>query len=376
MLQTAPINTPRFDHDAVSLAVLGMLIEEQRTNSIRNSTMQGAVVGAPGTPPTNWQILGPAGITGSIAGVGTEAGIPYVDVRLSGSASLKVIAFEATLQIAAASGQIWTLSPYVRQVAGLMTNITSIKLEIVGSTSGGAGTTDDSLGADLKANIAVGALAGFRPSLAATLADATTAFLRPQITVATNGAAIDITLRIGLPQLEQGAFATSPIPTTNAAVTRSADVAGMSAAGWYNQVAGTLFVDFTYLGQPTGSFSAVVALVGANPDQDFIGITTQQAAGIMGGSVFVGGVGTATAGVSGLTVGSPAKAAMSWDASGQSFVLNGGSPVTAGAQALPTIANLRLMGRVHFQNTMSGWIRRVRYWPWKLTNAQLQAMTA
>jgi hypothetical protein len=32
----------------------GLLVEEARTNGIRNNSMQGAVVGTPGTPPTNW----------------------------------------------------------------------------------------------------------------------------------------------------------------------------------------------------------------------------------------------------------------------------------------------------------------------------------
>jgi len=40
----------------------------------------------------------------------------------------------------------------------------------------------------------------------------------------TTGTAIDLTLRIGSPQLEQQAVASSPIPTTAAAVTRPADV--------------------------------------------------------------------------------------------------------------------------------------------------------
>jgi hypothetical protein len=45
------------------------------------------------------------------------------------------------------------------------------------------------------------------------------------------GVAIDITLRIGMPQLEQGAFATSVIPTTTATVTRATDVASINGTG-------------------------------------------------------------------------------------------------------------------------------------------------
>ena len=44
-LQTAAINAPRFDYNPSTLAARGLLIEEQRTNSIRNNTMVGAVAG-------------------------------------------------------------------------------------------------------------------------------------------------------------------------------------------------------------------------------------------------------------------------------------------------------------------------------------------
>ncbi|MFM6192892.1 MAG: hypothetical protein ACKPFF_10615, partial [Planktothrix sp.] len=54
VMQLASANTPRFDHNPNTKESLGLLIEEQRTNSIRNNTMQGAVAGTPGTLPTNW----------------------------------------------------------------------------------------------------------------------------------------------------------------------------------------------------------------------------------------------------------------------------------------------------------------------------------
>jgi hypothetical protein len=61
----------------------------------------------------------------------------------------------------------------------------------------------------------------------------------------TNGLAVDITLRIGLPQLELGAFATSPILTTAAAATRLASVGQDTAIStWYNAVESSFVVGF------------------------------------------------------------------------------------------------------------------------------------
>jgi hypothetical protein len=65
--QTAATNEPRFDHDPITGECLGLLVEEQRTNSIRNNTMVGAVAGTPGTLPTNWSATAAGGNITSIS---------------------------------------------------------------------------------------------------------------------------------------------------------------------------------------------------------------------------------------------------------------------------------------------------------------------
>jgi hypothetical protein len=61
----------------------GLLVEEARTNSIRNNSMQGAVAGTPGTLPTNWSESRAAGLTQTVVGTGTQNGIDYIDIRLN-----------------------------------------------------------------------------------------------------------------------------------------------------------------------------------------------------------------------------------------------------------------------------------------------------
>jgi hypothetical protein len=74
VLTSAATNAPRFDFNPSTLAAQGLLIEESRTNSIRNNTMVGAVAGTPGTLPTNWsESLG--GVTRQVVGTGTTNGI-------------------------------------------------------------------------------------------------------------------------------------------------------------------------------------------------------------------------------------------------------------------------------------------------------------
>ena len=82
VLQSAAVDQPRLDYNPSTLAAQGYLIEESRTNSIRNNTMVGAVVGTPGTIPTNWQVFtNVTGLTRQIVGTGTENGITYIEVK-------------------------------------------------------------------------------------------------------------------------------------------------------------------------------------------------------------------------------------------------------------------------------------------------------
>ena len=84
-LKSAASGAPRWDYDPATHVLNGLLIEEARTNSARNSTMQGAVVGTPGTLPTGWLISPNAGLTTSVVSLQTVNGMPTIDLRISGT---------------------------------------------------------------------------------------------------------------------------------------------------------------------------------------------------------------------------------------------------------------------------------------------------
>jgi hypothetical protein len=229
LIERATTDQPRFDHGTLSRQSLGLLVEEQRTNSISNNTMVGAVAGTPGTLPTNWTApSAPNGLSREIIATGVEDGIAYIDIKYSGTTTGAGVANVVPLDgVAASSGQAWTSSLYVALAAGTTNNVT-VTHRIRSAVSGGGFLA----GTDQVLSPTAGSLKGKRTAVTLSSAAATIASLGQYIVFShASGAAIDITLRIGLPQLEQGAFATSVIPTTTTALTRTVDSAVIDGTG-------------------------------------------------------------------------------------------------------------------------------------------------
>ena len=376
VLTSAATNAPRFDYNPSTLAAQGLLIEESRTNSIRNNTMQGAVAGTPGTPPTNWGVSGTAdGIAIQVVGTGTENGITYIDFRYSGTAtatSFKIVRFEATNNIVAASGQTWTAATYMRIVAGSTANITGLEHQVVGYTSVGAVSEQTNTPPVLTSTMT-------RFVTTRALNNATTAFVTSWFAFTfNNGAAIDITLRIGLPQLELGAFATSVIPTTTTALTRAADVASVNTLSpWFNATEGTIYAEFAVT-QPVSGGNQFLARFSDNSFNNSIGdnVASTGAAQIVtqSGGVF-DGIASATPNVSANTV---AKFAGAYATNDLAACINGGTVATDITATIPSGMTRFDLGSDHIgaNRIKAGYLRRITYYPRAFPPAQLQALTA
>lgn len=93
-------------------------------NGIRNNTMVGAAVGSPGTLPTDWSTQGTLdGVSMSVVNLGTEFGMSFIDIAVSGTATASttwnMIGFDTAGQSSVA-GYDFVGSVYYRVVSGTL----------------------------------------------------------------------------------------------------------------------------------------------------------------------------------------------------------------------------------------------------------------
>jgi hypothetical protein len=181
------------------------------TNAIRNPAAAGASAGTPGRVATNWGMYNPdasRGISTQIVGSGTEADIPYLDLRVSGTATAGAVGqiqvfFEGGQHIAARKGQHWTVSLYAKVVGG-STNACSTNLAFNENDASGnyVGTAlfypFNPIGAPLETGV---------QSWAAPSTHAKVTFVQPYLSVGYGiGTPCDVTLRIGSPSMDKGSL--------------------------------------------------------------------------------------------------------------------------------------------------------------------------
>jgi len=371
-LQTAASGVPRFDYDPVTHTLKGLLIEESRVNRIRNSTMQGAVAGTPGTLPTNWSIVyNPAGFSTQVVGTGTENGMAYMDFRVYGNTVASEFQLRTDQYTGAGAGQNWTGSMYLKLAGGSTTGISQVRSRITWQQTDGTYITQSVN--NVISNL--GATDYYRGIVTAT-APASTGRISQELNIVASATGADITIRIAAPQTELGEFATSFIPTTTVAVTRAVDTFSMPTGAWFNATEGALYAATNPLG--VASFYPQIALFGDGTSANFIAYTLFPSNNFLeewkqsSSTLFTVNAGVVTAGMTNKVIGV-------YKSTSSAAVKNGGAPVTSAA-ALGTLpitlfsvgSNLARGGT---DGRYSGTISNLRYYPLRSSNAQLQLLT-
>lgn len=381
-LQTAANNVARYQYNPENLSAQPyLLLEESRINSIRNNTMVGAVTGVPGTIPTNWQTTSLSGISYDVSGTGIENGINYVDIRVSGTSSVASYAnITPDILIAAVSGQTWTASFWAKLVSGSLTN-TNANIEIRESDA-----TQNFLANILVVVPLTSTLTRYKQTK--TLNNASTAFasLRfiAQISI---GLPVDFTVRIGLPQLEQGTFVSSVIKTSTAAVTRQADgstaaqairnadnakITGSNFSSWFNPTEGTIFTEilnkYDTVGQRFLSF---------NDDTTGNLIEIISSGGGLGpyGYIASSSVGQTAAATGSIAVNTSYRVAFAYKTNDAQVYRNGSSVTTDSSVTLPTVTQLFIGSALSNSLVSNSCIKQIKYYPSRLSNTELQLLS-
>lgn len=360
-----PANVPR-------ITARGLLVEEGSTNQIRNPRAEGAAAGTPGTAPTNYQVFA-NGATLSIVGSGYENGWPYFECRLNGTPTQDpYVDFEASSTVSANNAEDWTTSVGVKLTAGDLTNISGMQLSL---RQGGASDAFLSLlaGPDVTPTSE-----HKRFFYSSTTNNASIQFIRNRLTINWDGSgAIDITLRIYAPQLEQKAFPTSPIlppAGTLEARTRVADDVEVANGAWSNDNgAGTLYVNAT-LNAPyvSGNLGWLGAGYGADNSNS---IRARAASSFSVVAVDGGATQASLAGPTITGAGQNIKSAFAWDTNDFASSFNGVAQATDSSGTVGFGAAKLLFGIAGGSGQYpSQYVKDVRYWPRRLTNAELEAL--
>jgi len=370
-LQTASNDVARFDHDPATGASRGLLIEEARTNSFeRSAEFDNAYWSA-----TGLLAFGSGSTADAIA---APDGTTTADLITQNSSNNF---HNVTRQITTVSGTAYTMSVFAKAGAS------SILQLVLGSagfsvitrawfdiSAGTAGSTAGSPSATSIQNCGNG---WYRCSISktATAADSTPFTLS---IASANGASAQYLgdgasgFYLWGAQLEAGAFPTSYIPTTDATATRAADSAVVTPiSSFYNTAEGTLFTEAVFRGTSDGT---ILCFDNNSATERWILTVNTSAIPALAAT-------SSSSTVASIAIGSAVTSTeiikLAGSVKQDDFqAARGGTLGTADTSGgMPSsIARLQI-GRRQSVGIFNGHIRKIAYWPRRLSNTLLQQLT-
>lgn len=375
LIQTAAVNVPRFDYNPTTLAPLGLLIEEQRANLLTYSEQfNNAAWTKTRSSITANTIVAPDGtLTGDklVEDTTASASHPlislYLTVVVGSTQSFSIYAKAAersaiVLRLNAASDSIWAAF-----------NLSTGSVGTVANSGTGSGATG---------SIQAVGNGWFRCTLTGVFSS-TSAF--PQAIIYPAVSATDPTntsiiytgngysgLFLWGAQLEAGAFPTSYIQTVASQVTRSADVASMTGtnfSSWYNAAEGSVYSQIVKSSSNIGGAWDINAGGTANSIRLTPNNTTQFY------RVNTSSIEQVAFDIAASSNGS--KAIITYRVNDFAASVNGGAVSTDTSGSIPVVDRL-LIGSFNTvgANNLNGHIQQIVYYPRRLSNAQLQALTS
>ena len=373
LIQTAAINAPRFDYSPTTLAPLGLLIEEQRTNLVTYSEQfdNAAWVKTRATVTANATVA-PDGTTTAEKLIATVDNNTHFINQVNSYTSGLTYIFSTF-----AKKDEWNFVrlgfPSDRFPGSGRSACFNLDAGTVGETQSGVTASIQNIGNGWYRCV-------ISADATSSGASTTGVALNPQsvdLAVSESVAGDGISgIYIWGADLEAGAFPTSYIPTVASQVTRSADVAvmtGTNFSDWYNQAEGTLFVNAT-TPPNLSTFPTIAALSdGTTSNRTFFyGFTSGLFFGITTGGVSQG----QAASLFTPTVGSQVLLAAGFKVNDVAIARNGIQGTTDTSATIPVVDRLFIGNNAVGAATLNGTIRQLAYYPRRLANSELVALTS
>lgn len=382
LIESVAANQPRFDYDPVTLQPKGLLIEEQRTNLLTYSEQfdNAAWVTSGRVTITANQTTAPDGTITSdklteTIDTGTHRVWYTINYNPNTTYTASVYFKKGTRRWTFMS--IQTDSTPTTQIQQWF----DLDNGILGSNGIGAGGTEASRLSASISNIGDGwyrcsLVVGFGGTVSNGISRGFyTGISNADGVVVYAGSTSDYNYIWGA-QLEAGAFPTSYIPTTSAQATRAADVASMTESNfssWYRADEGTLFAEYTVSAPRSSDFTVFKVSDGTSSNQIQTG--TGSSATIFNSFIISGGVSQGNNLVSSSPVGNE-KVSFSYAANSSVTSANSLIGTTDSTVSVPAGINQAMFGRDDSAGYINGHIKRLAYYPRRLANAELQALTA
>ena len=358
---SAAVYGPRFDYDPVTLAARGLLIEEQRTNLLLQSEDIS-------TTWTNTRTTETVNATVSPSGESTA------DKLVEDSSASNDHVINQTVSVT--SSTTYTTSVFLKAGERTWAFINMVDVGVSSyrswfNLSTGQTGTNDSGNSSTITSVGNG---WYRCTVTRATTSSQTS-VRIEVGLSTGDGVINYTgngtsgIYVWGAQLEAGAFSTSYLPTLASSVTRSADVASVNTLSpWFNATEGTLFAESVSYNNLARSAS-----ISNSGSSDTIGLG---ASSTNNGRLYIYTSGVEQANLSAAFSGSTLKEAAAYKTNDAQYCANGTLSSQDTSVSLPTLNKMDIgyftIGGVYH----NGWIRRIAYYPRRLTNAELQALTA
>ena len=356
LIQTAASGAARFDHNPTTEESLGLLVEEARTNLLTYSEQFNDASWIKTYPPVNSNVFVAPDGTLTADEIIPESNGVYVSKGVTLTATI----YSGSIYVRAGTATSFTFY--------LATSGLGLGASCIFNLSNGTASSVTHYGSSSNFTASIQALPDnwYRCSIAGSCT-ATTWY--HQVGIFNNQSN---NIYVWGAQLEAGAFPTSYIPTVASTVTRAADLASMTGtnfSSWYRQDEGTILGVCRNPLSGTQTYAGFDDATSSNQLNVYSDETTGYMTVVLAGSV-----------VANLTLGTLSSANKNqfcgtYKLNSFAATLNSGSVLTDTSGAVPAITQLRI-GRSQGGSSLFGTIARLTYYPVRLPDAQLQALTS